>query len=325
MKTQIIATAALTCLLSTSSYAQTAVGTGIGTSEATAVSGAVAIAGSGGRATATGGQGGNSTATGGTATGGQGGQGGQGGRGGRAVSTGSNSNSALTINTPANTRNEQVVSGTTTSNVNQNVSGSTTSNINQRVSGSTTVRSAPSMVAPGLAAAGLETCLGSASGTVSAIGFGIGGGSTYADEGCQARLDSRTLYAYGLKAAAVARLCQRVDIWRSMPDMCAQYWPVGQPYPAGVYVAPAGVAITMSASGGSGETLRIVNGKTGVEGDCINYSHTKQKCYQWAGEAPHKSRVAALPPPQRIVIKPKPKAPPEPPKVEPVKVTEPQL
>lgn len=221
-----------------------------------------------------------------------------------AVNRGNGGNSSLTVNNPANT----------TATVNSNVSGTTTQNINsngtQRLvsSGTTTVKTAPSMVAPGLAAAGLETCLGSASGTVSAIGFGIGGGSTYADEGCQARLDSRTLYAYGLKAAAVARLCQRVDIWRSMPDMCAQYWPVGQPYPAGIYVAPAGVAIQMSASGGSVESVRVVNGRTGIESDCLNYSYTKQKCYQWAGEptvAPRKQRVANIATPQRIVVKPK--------------------
>jgi hypothetical protein len=226
-----------------------------------------------------------------------------------------NSSSSLTVNNPANTTAtvNSNVSGTTTSNINQ--SGTTTQNINSRASGTTTVRTAPSMVAPGLAAAGLETCLGSASGTVSAIGFGIGGGSTYADEGCQARLDSRTLYAYGLKAAAVARLCQRVDIWRSMPDMCAKYWPEGVPYPAGVVVAaPVGYAsMTMSAS------IRVVDGRDGVEKDCLNYSHTKQKCYQWAGQAPRKQTVAAVSQPHRIV-KPKPKPAampvqaPEPPK-----------
>jgi len=120
-------------------------------------------------------------------------------------------------------------------------------------------------------------------------------------------LDSRTLYAYGLKAAAVARLCQRVDIWRSMPDMCAQYWPVGQPYPAGIYVAPAGVAITMSA--GSTGTIRVVDGRDGVEKDCLNYSHTKSKCYQWAGQAP-RQRTAAVTPTKRlepIVVRSKPK------------------
>jgi len=201
-----------------------------------------------------------------------------------------NGNSSLTVNNPANTTAtvNSNLSGTTTSNVNQNVSGATTSRIVS--SGTTTVRTAPSMVAPGLAAAGLETCLGSASGTVSAIGFGIGGGSTYADEGCQARLDSRTLYAYGLKAAAVARLCQRPDIWRSMPDMCAQYWPSGTPYPAGVEQFVPTRSTVMSATGTS---IRVVDGRDGVEKDCINYSHTKLRCYQWAGEKPRR-QVATL-------------------------------
>ena len=264
---------ALVCLFATSpAFAQTTTATGVGISNAESNSGALAVANNRGNG---------------------------------------NSNSSLTVNNPAETRSTATVnsnvSGTTTSNINQNVSGATTNRVVS--SGTTTVRAAPSMVAPGLAAAGLETCLGSASGTVSAIGFGIGGGSTYADEGCQARLDSRTLYAYGLKAAAVARLCQRADIWRSMPDMCAQYWPPGQPYPAGIYVAAGPAQITMSTDGTG--VIRVVDGRDGVEKDCLNYSHTKQKCYQWSGEAPRKQRVAAnVTTPQRIVVKPKPKSGP---------------
>jgi len=269
MRRQLTAAAAL-CLLSTPLYAQTAVGTGIGTSEANSASGAIAVNRGNGN---------------------------------------SSSNNALTINNPANTTSSSTISGTTTSNINQ--SGTTTSNVNQRVSGTQTVKTVPSMVAPGLAAAGLETCLGSASGTVSAVGFGIGGGSTYVDEGCQARLDSRTLASYGLKAAAVARLCQRVDIWRSMPDICVRYWPAGTPYPYGVEVATPAVVMSVGAT-------RVIDGRDGVEKDCVNYSFTKQKCYQWAGEAPRK-RVANVQAPQRIQVKPKPK-PPEPPKVEPAKV-----
>ena len=130
----------------------------------------------------------------------------------------------------------------TTQNLNQKVSGGTR---NENIaSGTTTVKNVPSTVAPGLAAAGLETCLGSASGTVSAVGFGIGGGSTYRDEDCTARLDSRTLFAMGLKSAAVARLCVRPDIWRSMPDICAQYWPAGPAAAAGhLYRGAAGGAV----------------------------------------------------------------------------------
>lgn len=203
---RVMTAAAFSCLLATTAYAQsnTAVGTGVGIAGSSSKSGAVAISG-------------------------------QGGRGG---------NSSLTINNPANTTSTATVntnvSGTTTSNVNQNLSGGTRSET--VVSGSTTVKNVPSTVAPGLAAAGLETCLGSASGTVSAVGFGIGGGSTYRDEDCTARLDSRTLFAMGLKSAAVARLCVRPDIWRSMPDICEKYWPPGQPLPQGIYVAAPLVA-----------------------------------------------------------------------------------
>jgi hypothetical protein len=214
-----------------------------------------------------------------------------------------NSSSSLTVVNPANT--------TSTATVNQTVSGTTTQNVNSRVSGTTTLKSAPAVVAPGLAAAGLETCLGSASGTVSAIGFGIGGGSTYADEGCQARLDSRTLYAYGLKAAAVARLCQRTDIWRAMPDMCAQYWPQGVPYPNGIVIAaPVGrAAVVMSTE----NSMRVVDGRDGVEKDCLNYNAARQKCLQWAGEpprGPRRHQVAAITPTKPMgapkVAKPKP-------------------
>jgi hypothetical protein len=231
---------------------------------------------------------------------------GQGGQGG---------NSSLTVNS--------TTPSTTTSNVNQNLSGSTTSNINSRteVSGTQTIKNVPSMVAPGLTAAGLETCLGSASGGVSAVGFGISGGSTYKDEDCTARLDSRTLFAMGLKSAAVARLCQRADIWRSMPDICARYWPAGMPMPYGVIVEPAGytaplpVRALMSTESGS---IRVIDGRDGVEKDCANYSYTKLKCYQWAGE-PRRQQTAALTP-QRSV---KPRPPKKPPPAEPVPASAP--
>ena len=277
-----LASASLLCLVATTpvcAQSSDATGVGVGIANSSSRSGAVAISG----------------------------QGGQGG------------NSSLVVNNPANTTStvNQNLSGTTTSNVNSKISGETTSNVNQNVSGATTsrivssgtttVRTAPSMVAPGLAAAGLETCLGSASGTVSAIGFGLGGGSTYPDEGCQARLDSRTLFAYGLKSAAVARLCQRPDIWRSMPDVCTQYWPQGVPYPAGIaYAAPL---VAPSGTYMSTGSIRVINGKTGLEGDCINYSASKQKCYQWAGEAPRRVRSAALTPAKTPVKQPPKKQP----------------
>jgi hypothetical protein len=66
----------------------------------------------------------------------------------------------------------------------------------------------PTVAAPGLAAAGVETCLGSASGGLSLMGGGVTFGSTKVDEGCTIRLLSRQLFAFGLHKAALALMCQ---------------------------------------------------------------------------------------------------------------------
>ena len=66
----------------------------------------------------------------------------------------------------------------------------------------------PTVAAPGLAAAGIETCLGSASGGLSLMGGGFTFGATKVDEGCTVRLLSRQLFAFGLRKAAVALMCQ---------------------------------------------------------------------------------------------------------------------
>src|ERR1700730_18524295 len=66
----------------------------------------------------------------------------------------------------------------------------------------------PTVAAPGLAAAGIETCLGSASGGLSLMGGGFTFGSTKVDEGCTIRLLARQLYAFGFQKAALALMCQ---------------------------------------------------------------------------------------------------------------------
>jgi len=66
----------------------------------------------------------------------------------------------------------------------------------------------PTIAAPGLAAAGIETCLGSASGGLSVMGGGITFGATKVDEGCTIRLLARQLFAFGLRRAALALMCQ---------------------------------------------------------------------------------------------------------------------
>ena len=73
-------------------------------------------------------------------------------------------------------------------------------------------RNTPSVLAPGLAAAGIETCLGSTSVGGAGPGFGVTIAGTIHDRGCDLRLFSRTLYSMGHKVAAVQILCNDPDV-----------------------------------------------------------------------------------------------------------------
>ena len=73
-------------------------------------------------------------------------------------------------------------------------------------------------MAPGLAAAGIEACLGSASVGGSGAGFGLTIGSTLVDRGCELRLYSRALYAMGYKRAATELLCNDPDVARALAE-----------------------------------------------------------------------------------------------------------
>jgi hypothetical protein len=104
----------------------------------------------------------------------------------------------------------------------------------------------PGIVAPGLAAAGIETCLGSSSGGLSLMGGGFTFGSTKVDEGCTIRLLSRQLYAFGFHKAALALMCQDTHVFIAMdesgtpcpPPLGAQ---AGEPLPVAplAYADPA--------------------------------------------------------------------------------------
>ena len=73
-------------------------------------------------------------------------------------------------------------------------------------------RNTPSVFAPGLAAAGTETCLGSATIGGSGPGIGLIFGTTLTDKGCNLRLYSRTLHALGHKRAATQILCNDPEV-----------------------------------------------------------------------------------------------------------------
>jgi hypothetical protein len=160
---------------------------------------------------------------------------------------------------------------------------------NSSVPADQTVRNVPGVVAPGLAAAGLETCLGSVSGGGAFVGTGFSFGTTVPDPGCAARLDARTLWSFGLKKAAVARLCLNPDINHAMPEVCVKYLPP----PAPVYPAPPVPTPYAQAEASSEEQpstigdIWLVQGKSGKNRLCKNYDVAQQSCRVWAHVAHH--------------------------------------
>jgi hypothetical protein len=163
---------------------------------------------------------------------------------------------------------------------------------NSTVPADQTVKNVPSVFAPGLAAAGLETCLGSVSGGGAIVGTGFSFGSSIPDPSCAARLDARTLWSMGLKKAAVARLCLNSDIYRAMPDVCAIYLP--QP-PVRPIHAPAPFAYASAATTApdeqpyAGGPILLVEGETGKIRLCNDYDEPGQRCRVWAHVEHHAS------------------------------------
>jgi hypothetical protein len=175
---------------------------------------------------------------------------------------------------------------------------SATINSNSTVPANQTVKNVPSVFSPGLAAAGLETCLGSVSGGGAFLGTGLSFGTTIPDPGCAARLDARTLWSMGLKKAAVARLCLNDNIYRAMPDVCDKYLPppapgyrAPQPIPTGY--AQAEASEEQPYTGGD---IWLVEGATGKNRLCNDYDVTQQRCRVWAHTVHHsapKKKAAA--------------------------------
>src|SRR5580658_9029447 len=103
-------------------------------------------------------------------------------------------------------------------------------NISSPANTTTHLITAPTVAAPGLAAAGIETCLGSSAGGLSLMGGGFTFGSTKVDQGCSIRLLARQLFAFGFQKAALALMCQDQRVAAAMDA-------TGTPCPD----APAGV------------------------------------------------------------------------------------
>jgi len=190
------------------------------------------------------------------------------------------SSTATAVGIARSTSNAQAISGQ---------GGWATITSNSTVPADQTVKNVPSVFAPGLAAAGLETCLGSVSGGGAFVGTGFSFGTSIPDPACAARLDARTLWSMGLKKAAVARLCLNGDIYRAMPDVCAKYMPVAPTYaPAPVAYASAAMTATDEQPYAGGPIL-LVEDKTGKIRLCNDYDEPGQRCRVWAFVEHHAS------------------------------------
>lgn len=182
--------------------------------------------------------------------------------------------------------------------------GNATITSNSTVPAEQTVRSVPGVIAPGLSAAGLETCLGSVSGGGAFVGTGFSFGTTIPDPGCAARLDARTLWSMGLKKAAVARLCLNPDIDRAMPEVCIKYlprpapnYPVPPPIPTRYAQAKASdvlgrwiknmISPPSQEQPYTGGDIWLVEGATGKDRLCHDYDVTQQLCRVWAHTVHH--------------------------------------
>ena len=108
----------------------------------------------------------------------------------------------------ASAANAQVINGSTTT-ATSTLTAGVASNSSVTFNGK---RNTPAVLAPGLTAAGIETCLGSNSVGGAGPGFGVTIAGTTTDRGCNLRLYSRTLYSMGHKLAATQILCNDPDV-----------------------------------------------------------------------------------------------------------------
>ena len=105
---------------------------------------------------------------------------------------------AMLISAPAMAGNNNATATANTSSSSQqgNTQGITTTNY-----GSDLSDSVPSVITPSLTTTLSETCMGSTSMGIAGAGFGISFGSTWKDEACVRRLDSRELRSFGVGLA----------------------------------------------------------------------------------------------------------------------------
>lgn len=128
---------------------------------------------------------------------------------------------------------DQAVMGDTSDNTNNqegslntNTVGSTVGSNNQTEdrsvsntyngAGSSSDMPVGSAIAPTYMSNGVETCLQGQGGSIQTGIIGITKGNYKSDNDCNRRRDSKVLSDLGMKVAAIARMCEDPDVWRSM-------------------------------------------------------------------------------------------------------------
>ena len=102
-----------------------------------------------------------------------------------------------------------------TTNSNNNTTDTSTSNT-YNGAGSSSEIPVGSAITPSYMSNGMDTCLKGSGGSLQTVGVGFSSGSYEVDPNCDRRRDAKLLADLGMKVAAVARMCEAVEVWRSM-------------------------------------------------------------------------------------------------------------
>jgi len=102
-----------------------------------------------------------------------------------------------------------------TVNSNNETSDTSTSNT-YNGAGSSSEIPVGSAISPSYMSSGMDTCLKGEGGSLQTVGVGFSSGKYEIDPNCDRRRDSKLLSDLGMKVAAVARMCQSTEVWRSM-------------------------------------------------------------------------------------------------------------
>jgi hypothetical protein len=73
-----------------------------------------------------------------------------------------------------------------------------------------------SAITPSYMSNGMDTCLKGTGGSLQTVGLGISSGTYDIDPNCDRRRDAKLLSDLGMKVAAVSRMCESLEVWKSM-------------------------------------------------------------------------------------------------------------